>query len=270
VTVRRGGVRAIGLVVLVLGVLVGIVLWVVAGNRYDDAVSALAPVPIGCTTTLAFDRSGTYTFYVETKGEVGEIDGDCVTDDREYDVDEEDAPRVSLTLVDVQGDEVDLDAADGPSYDRAGHRGEGIRTVDIDEPGDYELTATSDAGATEVLVRVGRDPADGVTALRLASIASIAIGVVVGLLLLLVVGRRPPVTVPATPAGPRWPDGHDQAVPLAPPTANPPTAPPYTPRPPSHGPFAPPTSQPERQPQPRPPGGWPGRGGPLPPPAPPA
>ena len=266
--------RVAGLVVLVLGVLVGIVLWVVAGNRYDDAVGALAPVPIGCTTTLAFDRAGTYTFYIETKGEVAEIDGDCVTDDRTYDVDEDDAPRVSLTLVDEQGDEIDVDRADGPSYDRAGQRGVGVSTADIDDPGDYELTATSDAEETEVLVRVGRDPAAGVTGLRVASIASIVVGVVVGLLLLLVVGRRRPTPAPVTPAGPRWPDGQHQVAPLAPPTANPPTAPPYTPRPPSHGPFQPPTPHPEWQPQPepqpRPPGGWPGRGGPLPPPTPPA
>jgi hypothetical protein len=262
-------VRAIGIGVPVVGVLLGVVLWLVAGSRYDDAVGALAPVPIGCTTTLAFDRTGTYTFYVETKGEVGEIDGDCVTDDRTYDVDAADAPRVSLTLVDEQGDEVDLDRADGPSYDRDGHRGVGIRTVDIDEPGDYQLTATSNDAEPEIVVRVGRDPADGVTALRLASIASIVVGVVVGLLLLLVVGRRP-TPAPTGPTGPRWPDGRIQTVPLAPPAANPPTAPPYTPRPPSHGPFQPPAPEPEWQPQRRPPGGWPGRGGPLPPPSPPS
>ena len=121
--------RVAGVVLIVAGVVVGVLLWLAAGQRYDDAVADLAPVPLGCTTTLAFERTGTYTFFVETKGEIGEIDGDCVTDGRSYDVDAEDTPRVSLALVDERGDEVDLDRVDGPSYDRSGRRGVGVRTV---------------------------------------------------------------------------------------------------------------------------------------------
>ena len=117
-----------GVVLIVAGVVVGALLWLAAGRRYDDAVADLAPVPLGCTTTLSFDRTGTYTFFVETKGEIGEIDGDCVTDDRAYDVDAGDVPRVSLELIDERGDEVDLDRTAGPSYDRAGRRGVGVRT----------------------------------------------------------------------------------------------------------------------------------------------
>ncbi len=254
---------------LAVGVVAAVGLWFAAGQRYDDAVGDLAPVPLGCTTTLAFERTGTYTFFVETKGEVGEIDGDCQTDDRSYDVADDDAPRVTLSLLDDRGDEVDLDRVDGPSYDRAGRRGTAIRSVEIDDVGDYRLTATATSADTEVVVRVGRDPASGVTALRAGSIATLVVGVVAGVLLLLVVGRRRPSEQPTAPAGPQWPTGSFGPAPLGPPSANPPVAPPYTPRPPSHGPHQPPQPewQPPPEPQPRPPGGWPGQGSPLPPPS---
>ena len=254
-----------GVAVLVAGVVGGVVLWLVAGARYDDAVVQLAPVPIGCTTTLQFEQTGRYTFFVETKGRVGEIDGDCQTDDRAYDVDDEDAPRISLSLLDDSGDEVDLDRVEGPSYDRAGRRGVGIRTVDIAETGDYELTATTPSDDAEVVVRVGRDPARGVTALRAGAISALSLGVLVGLLLLLVIGRRRPAATPTIGGASHWPIG-PLGVPVAPPPAQPPLAPPYTPRPPSHGPYQPPAPEPGWQP--RPPGGYPGQGGPLPPPRP--
>jgi len=262
-------VRVAGVSVLVVGLLVGAALWLAASRRYDDAVSRLAPVPLGCTTTLEFERTGTYTFFVETRGSVDEIDGNCLTDDRSYDVDDEEAPRVSLSLLDDAGGSMDLDRADGPTYDRAGRRGEGVRTVDIDETGEYELTATASSDETEVLVRVGQDPASGVTALRVGGLVAALVGVAVGLVLLLVAGRRRPTPLPVTTAGPRWPAGDaDRSAPVAPPTTNPPTAPPYTPRPASHGPFPAPGVPEEWRPQERPPGGWPGSGRPLPPPNP--
>ena len=86
-----------------LGVVGAVALWLIAGKRYDDAVGSLAPAPIGCDTTLVFDRTGTYTFFVETKGSVGEIDGDCDNDDRSYDLDSADVPDVELTLLDEEG-----------------------------------------------------------------------------------------------------------------------------------------------------------------------
>ena len=52
VTVRRTGVQVAGVVLIVAGVVVGALLWLAAGRRYDDAVADLAPVPLGCTTTL--------------------------------------------------------------------------------------------------------------------------------------------------------------------------------------------------------------------------
>lgn len=256
-----------GASVLVVGLLGGIALWLAAGRRYDDAVSTLAPVPLGCTTTLEFERPGTYTFFVETRGSVDEIDGDCVTGDRSYEVDAGDAPRVSLSLLDERGAELDLDRADGPTYDRGGRRGAGVRTVEIDETGSYELTATASSEEAEILVRVGQDPGRGVTALRAGGVLTAVLGAAAGLVLLLVPGRRRPAPAAAAPPAVRWPSGEaSRTPPLAPPTTNAPSAPPYAPRPASSRPFPSPTPTGEWRPGERPPGGWPGSGRPLPPP----
>jgi hypothetical protein len=261
--------RALGIVVIVAGVVAGVALWFAAGRRYDDAVASLAPAPIGCDTTLTFDRTGTYTLFVETKGHVGEIDGDCESAARDYDV--ASVPRVTLALVDADGQNVDLARASGPTYDRAGRRGEGIRAVRIDRTGTYVMTA--EATNTEAMIRVGRDPARGVAAMRAGAIAILLAGVTGGVLLI-VLGRHRRVPAPAVVPGPAWPTDLPIHPPLGPPNANQPIPPPYAPRP-----LRPPSPTPSRlsaswppaapPPEPRPPGGWPGRGGSLPPPAPP-
>ena len=123
----------LGIVLIVAGVVAGVALWFGAGRRYDDAVAELAPAPIGCDTTLVFDETGTYTFFVETKGH-----------DRPHRrrlprptpaaTTSTGVPRVTLTLVDDDGDNVDLDRTSGPTYDRDGKHGTGVRSVDIDAP----------------------------------------------------------------------------------------------------------------------------------------
>jgi hypothetical protein len=242
--------RILGIVALVLGVVAAVVLWVLSTKRYDDAVADLAPAPVGCETTLIFDRTGTYTFYVETSGQVDEIEGDCSGDDREYEFDGDETPRVQLTLVDDRGDEIDLDRASGPSYDRGGASGSGVRTADIDDTGAYVLRVDSDED--EVMVRVGRDPSSGVVPMRVGAIALLVAGLVLGGIGL-ARGRHPGFEPIADTTG-RWPpvDGFPIAPPTAPPYANPPVPPPYA----APSPWPAPGEQ-------RPP-----RGGPLPPPTP--
>jgi len=231
--------RLLGIALLVVGIVAGIAMWLGASRRYDDAIASLAPAPIGCNTTLVFDKTGTYTFFVETKGRIGPIDGDCASDARSYEVDG--VPRVTLALVDDDGDNVDLERTSGPTYDRDGKRGTGVRSVDIDRTGTYVLTATAED--TEAVIRVGRDPSSGVAALRAGAIVALIVGVVGGVLLLVIRPRRRPVrTAPAIQ--PPWPTGLPTRPPLGPPSANPPVPPPYAPRPPSVRPPAQPAGQP--------------------------
>jgi hypothetical protein len=259
-TATRNWARILGVLALVVGVVGAIVLWVASSKRYDDAVSDLAPAPVGCDTQLDFEQTGTYTFFVETAGSVGEIDGDCETDDRDYEFDGDETPRVELTLVDDDGDEVDLDRADGPSYDRGGSRGTAVRTAEIDATGEYVLRVSAEVD--DVMVRVGQDPSSGVLAMRVGAGLLLVLGLVLGIVGL-VVGRQPSAEAgPYSYGVPQWPplSGEPFSRPTAPPYANPPVPPPY--------------GRPEPLPSDRPtsgprPAGLPApgeRGGPLPPP----
>jgi hypothetical protein len=244
--------RLFGVIAFLVGLVAAIVLWVVSTQRYDNAVADLAPAPVGCDTTLVFDRTGTYTFFVETKGHVGEIDGDCDTDARDYDFDGDRTPRVDLTLVNDRGDEIDLDRASGPSYDRDGAQGSGVRTADIDTTGAYVLRVDSEVD--DVMIRVGRDPSSGVVPMRVGAAALLVAGLVLGGIGL-ARGRRRPAELYAGAETYSWPAaGQPLTPPTAPPYANPPIPPPYA-GPPTA--FPPPAA-------PRP-----GRGGALPPPTPP-
>ncbi len=255
-TATRNWARILGVLALVVGVIGAIVLWVASSKRYDDAVADLAPAPVGCDTQLDFEQTGTYTFFVETAGSVGEIDGDCETDDRDYEFDGDETPRVELTLVDDDGDEVDLDRADGPSYDRGGSRGTAVRTAEIDATGEYVLRVSGEVD--DVMVRVGQDPSSGVLAMRVGAGLLLALGLVLGVVGL-VLGRRPAADGGSYTYGvPQWPplSGEPFSRPTAPPYANPPVPPPYgrpesPPRPDWPSPGLPPPGE---------------RGGSLPPP----
>ncbi|CAN5645699.1 MAG: hypothetical protein ACR2HP_04500 [Ilumatobacteraceae bacterium] len=229
-----GRFRLLGLIALAIGVIGGVTLWLIAAKRYDDAVETLAPAPSGCDTTLVFDRTGTYTFFLETVGTIGEIDGDCENDDRSYDLGE-DPPPVDLNLVADDGRDIDLDRADGPSYDRAGAVGRGVRTAEIDADGEYVLSVTSEAD--DVVIRVGRDPSNGVVPLRIGAVAVLVAGIVLAILAFL--RGRAQWTIPAerSPADGPW--RPHEPRPVAPPYANPPSPPPYGP-PGSGGPLPPP------------------------------
>lgn len=225
---KRGGAGRVMLVVLgAVGIVAGLLLWFLAGRRYDDAVASLAPAPVACETTLEFDGAGTYLFFVETKGAVGDIEGSCAATAREYEYDGDALPRVSLTLVDEGGEEVDLDRVGEPSYDRDGHAGTAVRTAEIDAAGTYLLTV--EANDPDVMIRVGKDPQQGIGAMRVSGIVLAALGLV-ALVLGLALGRRKPAV--ATPRGsqPSWQPGGGPP-PVAPPYADQPVAPPFAPGP---------------------------------------
>lgn len=255
----RRRVRTVGLIALVVGLVAGGLCWYLSGQQSSDAVADLAPAPVGCDTTLEFDDAGVYTFYVETDGEVGEIDGNCDGADRDYEFTGDGLPRISLTLVDPDGDEVDLDRVETPTYEAGGAKGTGIRTADIDDAGAYVLTV--EANADDVMVRVGkgREPGGGSGMLRILAMALAAIGVLSGVIGL-IIGAAAGGSGPSAPSGPvpqAWRPVPGHAPANGPPTTAP-NAPPYA-WPPGTPP-APPSAPPQQ--------GWGGgsTSNPLPPP----
>ena len=67
---RRRWLLVAGIVVLVGSIALAGGLWSAADQRYDDNVGAFARAPVGCETTLDFDRSGEFVLYIETTGQV--------------------------------------------------------------------------------------------------------------------------------------------------------------------------------------------------------
>ena len=226
---RRNGLLALGIVLLVAGLVAAIALWVAADSRYDDAVTGLARAPVGCDTTLDFSETGEFLIFVETAGSVDNVRGDCAVEG-DYDVGSGDPPDVVLAMIDPDGGDVDLDLRSGVEYDTAGFVGESIRSVDISTTGDHLLRVESTSGET-FAVAVGKDPNDGVALLRGGAVIAFLVGVVAGVVLIVIGARR---KTPAVDQGPSpWPAGGawPQTPPGAPtqpgwPGGQPPTGPP--------------------------------------------
>ena len=192
---RRTGLLVFGLLVLLAGVGAGVVMFLGAGSQEEDAIKNLQRAPIGCDTEFEFTGTGTFIFYTETVGSIGEIDGDCENTDTDYDFGD-DRVRVSLTLTDDRGDEVDLNRRSGVSYDAGGFIGTSIRSVDIDEPGTYTLSVESDD--EDFAIAVGRNPNEAGGSQQTVGLIVAAAGLVLGLFLILIGMRRK--AVPASPA----------------------------------------------------------------------
>lgn len=240
---RKKGLLIAGIAVLVIGVVGGIVAFLAAGSAADEGVENLARAPVGCTTRLDFDDTGTFTLYVETQGSVGDLGGDCPNDDADYDRDSDDLPEVELTLVDNDDNEIDLEDDDGKSYDAGGAVGQSIKSVEIEDPGRYELTVTSDDD--DFAIAIGKNPEEGADSLKTISYVLLGLGIVLGGILI-VLGLR----------GGKSTSGGGTPTPVTsypeqrPPTAYPPTST-YTPSgPPPGGAYAPPAAPAVPQPPP--------------------
>ncbi len=201
-------------------------------SNYEDAVKALARAPVGCTTTLVFDKPATFIAYVETKGKLGELSGDCEANGAEYNHTGDKLPKVSLTLVDSNGNEVDLQRGVNASYDVGGFVGTAVRTMKIAQAGTYRLNVESDE--TDFAVAIGKNPKDDSELLKTIGGATALAGFVLGLtFLLLGLRRRRPdavATTVGTPVAPMpgWPPS-----PYAPAPTAPPAPPGFGPAPPS-------------------------------------
>lgn len=194
---RRKGLLGLGIVLLLGGVGTGAALYVTSGSQYDEAVENLQRAPVGCDTEFDFTGSGTFIFYTETKGQIGEIRGDCENTETDYEHDGR--VRATLTLTDDNGDEVDLSRKSGVDYDAAGYVGTAIRSVDIEEPGTYTLSVESDDD--DFAIAVGRDPQSDADSLKTIGIIVAIAGLVLGLLFILLGMRRKAVPAVANGGG---------------------------------------------------------------------
>ena len=101
-------------------------------SNYEEAVKSLARAPVGCTTTLVFDKPATFTIYIETKGKLSELSGDCDASGGSY---EPSGRQASEGLDDVarQQRRGGRPAAwrHRAEYDVAGYVGPAVRTMEI-------------------------------------------------------------------------------------------------------------------------------------------
>ena len=155
---RRKGLMILGLILLVGGLGGGLATAGKGLSNYKEAVKSLARAPVGCTTTLVFDKPATFTVYAETKGKLGTLGGDCQANGSSYNHPGDKLPKVSLTLLNSNGDEVTLDRGVNASYDIDGYKGTGIRTMKIEQAGTYRLDVESDD--TDFAVAIGKNPKD--------------------------------------------------------------------------------------------------------------
>ena len=270
---RHKGLIIFGLIVLLVGILGGGAMVAKSMSNYESAVKALARAPVGCTTTLVFDKPATFTIYLETKGKLGELGGDCQANGASYAHTGDKLPKVSVTLtVASSGKEVDMQRGATASYNVSGYVGVGYRTVKITEAGNYHLNVESDV--SDFAVSIGKNPKENSDLLKTIGGAIALGGFVLGLtFFLLGLRHRRPELAPADayipPAGPITP-----WVPS--PYAPAPTGPPEHPGwrvepPPPPQPYVVPSAPPIRYPD-QPPGiGFaPPSVAPPPPPPPPA
>ena len=250
---RRKGMIVAGLIVLLVGLVGGGAIVGKAMSNYEEAVKSLARAPVGCTTTLVFDKPATFIFYIETKGKLGELGGDCEASGGEYEHAGDKLPKVSLTLEDPNGDAVDLQRGVTASYDVGGFVGTATRTAQIEQAGTYHLNVESDD--TDFAISIGKDPKKDSEKLTAIGGAVALVGFFVGLLLFLLGLRRrrpdPAMADVRNPVGPLpgWPPS---------PYAGTPTGPPGLPMTPGFAPQPPPMvvpGQPPAQPPEQPTGG---------------
>ncbi|WP_040494848.1 hypothetical protein [Ilumatobacter nonamiensis] len=241
-----------GALLIVAGLVAGVALWIGGTNRRNDAIADLARAPVGCDTTLDFVERGEYLVFIESEGELDEVDGDCGATG-EYDVS---AARAApdIAIVDPAGQAVELAPVDGSeaNYDENGFVGRVAFRIDVADAADHVVRVESSDDAF-FAVAIGRDPSDGVTTLRAGGVIAALVGLLVGVVLIVLgLRRRAPASSAATgwaPAPPSWQPG--TTVPQQPPVGPPVYGQPQGPPPAGQNPYAPgPPIQPPPPPRP--------------------
>ena len=195
------GMTMLGAAVAAIGVIVGLALILMSGSSKEETVKKFARAPAGCTTSLEFDHAGNYTLYLETKGQVPNLGGDCAANGTTYQH-AGGIPSVSVTLVDGAGTAVATASAAGSSYDEGGYAGSALLTAAVPAAGTYQITVTSDA--TDVAIAIGGDPEGSAGTMKTIGFAVLAVGVLGGLGLILLGRKKNASPAAAAPAGGGW------------------------------------------------------------------
>jgi hypothetical protein len=233
------GTVLIGLAVVVAGLAGAVALYLLSQQRDDDAIRNLARAPVGCDTTMSFEDTGKFYVYIEHRGTLEKLEGNCDDFPEDYSRDADDQPLVEITIR-GSGLVLDLDRPDDITYSLDdSFAGTAKWQVDVESTGNYVVKVESDEN--DFVVAVGRDPAHAGDTLRLGAIASGIAGVVLGSSLALVGKRRGRrarrLETAYTAAVPGWAMG-TSAAPSTPPIMQPPQTRPF-PAPQGAGEWAP-------------------------------
>lgn len=170
---------AIGLLLLIAGVVGGVVLWLVAEREPDRVADAFARAAPGCRTTLSFAETGEFYVFEEQSGLV-------MAEGCEPSVDP-DQP-FEFVIVDSDGTRVGAVEDRSVTYDLDVGSATSVARVTIDRPGGYEIEVRGNDVST--VAAIGGDPNENVGRIRSAAVAAAIIGVMAGGLLLWLARRR--------------------------------------------------------------------------------
>jgi hypothetical protein len=191
----RGLAAALGLFLLFAGLVGGGVLYIVAQRRPAQTVDGFARAPVGCTTTLDFTETGTFYVFEEVGADAATVGNGCQpVADPSADFEVTFTGELTPSIV---------DDAETVSYDVDGFDGRSVQRIEITEPGQYTVEVLGDD--LTVVAALGRDPDEGVDDLRRSALILAIVGIVLGLLLLTLAGRRSKRAAEVTtPDGPGW------------------------------------------------------------------
>ena len=238
---------------LLIGIGAALVMTLLSRNNYSDAVERLQRAPVGCETELDFTGTGTFRLYLETKGRIGPLKGNCEGSDASYSRSEGGRPDLSLVLRDEAGDEVTLDRSSDLGYNIGDYRGQVYREITVQDPGTYFLLVSSPDN--DFAIAIGRDPRNDTDGLKQAGLIVGLLGLLLAAVLALIgLSMNKRQLLPAASAGfgisvtPTYgPPGYSLTTVMAPPTATTPMPmipPTPRPQPPTGTSFPPPPPPP--------------------------